>query len=208
MPTPLTTINKLRSFSELQCGWHFGVGRTPAQELISTATAFIQFARENGITRTNAFPGIEGQVQVTFYNQELTLEITLERDGSITIAEDRGNDQLFLEERVTSAEAYSRLLKFTEQICDSSESFIANIGTKNVADLAVQPFHPRAATEGYRLLIQNAQSTARSRCAPTLASIILMGTTQFIGKSPMKLSPQTAISSSKKALLEMSATII
>lgn len=54
----------------------------------------------------------------------LMLELTLELDGTVTIAEDEGNIQISFLEGVSFREAINRLTEFGRKLWDSSESFI------------------------------------------------------------------------------------
>jgi len=133
MPDIVTTIEKARSFSELERGWHFGEGVPPSQECIEQAVRFLGYAEQSGITRANAFPGISGQVEVTFYNADNMLEITIETDGSITIAEDSGREQVYFAENRSRFDAYQKIEEFSPNVWLSSDLFIVNITTPNVS---------------------------------------------------------------------------
>ena len=109
MPTTQETIQKLRDFANLPNGWHFGDGVAPSQERIDQAILFINHGRSRGLSRTNAFPGVNGQIEVTFYDDDRMLEITIEADDSLTIAEDENNAQVNFNEGISTSHAYERL---------------------------------------------------------------------------------------------------
>jgi hypothetical protein len=132
MPTTRETIQKVSEFAELAEGWHFGEGIAPSQERIGQAIAFLEYANFSGLERANAFPGVRGQVEVTFYNGDRMLEITIESDDSITIAEDRQSQQLSFEENLSTSDAYQRLEEFSQNIWVSSGHFIVNTTIRNV----------------------------------------------------------------------------
>src|SRR5258708_2779248 len=98
MPTVEETIRKVRRFLELPVGWHFGDGVPPSQERINQAIKFLWFGSDFGIERANGLPGVRGQIEVTFHSADRMLEIAIEADDSITIAEDRGSEQIYFEE--------------------------------------------------------------------------------------------------------------
>lgn len=122
MPTIAETISKVNSFVELPEGWHYGEGVSPTVEICQNATKLLRVADFLGITRANAFPGVDGQIQVNFYIEKDVLEFTLELDGTITIAEDEGNNQVGFKEGASWNTAFAKLREFSEKIWDSSES--------------------------------------------------------------------------------------
>ncbi len=132
MPTIRETINKVEEFAELPEGWHFGEGLPPTQERIGQAVAFLEYANFSNLERANAFPGVRGQIEVTFYNADRMLEITIEADDSVTIAEDKGNEQVSFEENLSKYDAYQRLDEFSQSIWVSSDHFIGSIMTQSV----------------------------------------------------------------------------
>jgi len=132
MPTIYETVRKVREFEALPSGWHFGEGVDPPHQRIEQAVKLLQYASQAGVERANAFPGVAGQVEITFYNGDRMLELTLESDDSITIAEDHGREQVFFEENCSRIDAKTRLEDFGQTIWASSDLFTANITTRNV----------------------------------------------------------------------------
>lgn len=132
MPTVQETIQKAREFIALPAGWHFGEGVPPSQARISQAIHFLEFAEQYDISRANAFPGVRGQVEVTFYDANRMLEITIEADDTITIAEDRDREQIYFAENRSRVDAYRKLEEFSQDIWPSSDLFIGNTMTRNL----------------------------------------------------------------------------
>jgi hypothetical protein len=194
MPTTQETIQKVSEFADLAEGWHFGEGVAPSQGRIGQAIGFLEYASFCGLERANAFPGVRGQVEVTFYNGDRMLEITIETDNSITIAEDRENEQLSFEENLSTSDAYQRLEEFSQNIWVSSGHFIVNTTIRNVkvAGSLVSPWIFAAASQS-PLLIWNAHVTQ----AVQYAHILLRTTTNrpatlgFIGQSGTLMFPTT-----------------
>jgi len=138
MPTIRETIQKVRDFAELPEGWHFGEGLPPSQGRIGQAIGFLEYAQFSDLERANAFPGINGQVEVTFYRADRMLEITIEADDSITIAEDRDREQISLEENLSQSDAYQRLEEFSQSVWAFSDPFIGSTMIRSVAVAAFQ----------------------------------------------------------------------
>lgn len=127
MPNLTNTIEKVRSFLELPIGWHFGEG-VPARSSLATKSIYaLELASEAGISRMNAFPGVEGQVQITFYHRSSVLELNLEIDGTVTVAMDEGDEQVEHRENVDWFDSLNEIKEFSERIWSSSESSIQGI---------------------------------------------------------------------------------
>lgn len=103
------TEAKILSFRELPVGWHFGGGAPPSQETIDSALRLNREAMLLGFEKTNAFPGIEGEIQVTAYLDTFSFEFTIERDGAITFVKEQADRELVYEQGLTLDEAINRL---------------------------------------------------------------------------------------------------
>lgn len=109
MPSIKETINKVESFNMLQKGWHFGDGDAISDDYVKIGTIFLQFAELLGIQKANAFPGENGELQITFYQNNKFLEITIEADRKITVAEDVNDKNVSYEENLNLTEVIEKL---------------------------------------------------------------------------------------------------
>src|SRR5436190_1185098 len=75
---------KILSFEQLRGGWHFGEGFPPNGNLIKKAIELDGLAQDLGFTKTDAFPGPNGEVRYCVYDGDSYYEFTLEIDGSVT----------------------------------------------------------------------------------------------------------------------------
>lgn len=182
MPTIAETIKKINEFADLPQGWHFGEGVSPSKETRERAKKLLHAASWHGLERSNAFPGVNGQLQVTFYNADRMLELTIENDNSATIAIDKGSTQLAFREGASKAEAYAALEEFSQPVWTSSESFIVNITTQNVITSQVrhwtcQDMNPSPLWSGH------VQSPPVKRFAATLpgSTVSSLAVRQFTG---------------------------
>jgi hypothetical protein len=96
------------SFCDLPVGWHYGDGAPPSKETINLALRLNQEAVEAGFEKTNAFPGIEGEIQVTAWLGSLCLEFSVERDGGITFVQELDQQEITYESALTLDEAVNR----------------------------------------------------------------------------------------------------
>lgn len=77
------SINKVYSFLSLQEGWHYGEGTPPSISVVNKAYRLIERASLS-LFRTDVYPGVDGEVQVSLYFRDHYLEFLIERDESVT----------------------------------------------------------------------------------------------------------------------------
>ncbi len=106
------TAEKIMGFRQVQPGWHYGSGTQPSQETIDKALQLNAEASRAGFTETNAFLGIDGEIQVTAYHGPIYLELTVEPDGEVTFAFEQGDEEMAYEENLSLQEARERIGKF------------------------------------------------------------------------------------------------
>lgn len=115
-----TTIRKIEGFTKLPRGWHYGEG-VPASRLSSRRAALL-LSRPTMVlasVSTDAFPGINGEVQVTIYHGSTYLELTIEPNGSITFVREQDDVEIEYLPGLSSQEADERLSQFERDIWDS-----------------------------------------------------------------------------------------
>ncbi len=167
------TAQKIANFKNLEEGWHFGGGVTPSDATISQASALNDEAGRAGFTRTNAFPGIDGEIRVTAYHGSIYLELTIEPSGQVTYVLEHDDDEVVYEENLSIDEALERIRAFWGTIWPSSGLSIAvsTIPTRSV--FKVSPSNPPTMVVEYPSLARIAYSI------PVLPSVsILNGSTE------------------------------
>jgi hypothetical protein len=206
MPTTRETVRKVKEFSALVEGWHFGEGMPIPLERVTQAERFLEYGDLIGIKRTNVFPGIHGQVEATFYIQNRTLEITIESDDSITIAEECDSEQVSFAENLIKRDAYSRLEEFGQNLWASSDLYIASITTRSEAVLQPPPSTSKAENR-FPLLIVIAQQPKATRFVGILPGTTTnrLETLHFTGRYPTQLFLPGAESKWKELPAEMNA---
>ncbi len=100
---------KIASFRDLEPGWCFGEGVGPQENVIALATRLNALAAEHGFDSSDAFPGVNGEIQVDFNRGNKCYEFIIETDESITyyVEEEIGSDWVDKEHRegLTMSEA-------------------------------------------------------------------------------------------------------
>ena len=153
MPSITNTIDKIRSFTELSQGWHFGEGVPLSCAFAERAVALVRRAGVLGIQRANAGPDENGGVQVTFHHNDDMLEINLEADDSLSVALDQDDVQVAFRDNVTLGYALFRLKQFSDCICDTSESYTQTSSTKKLTDFSAWPFLSAATAASQSLIV-------------------------------------------------------
>lgn len=134
MPTISETIKKIEDFGNLPEGWRFGRGGAISQEKISEAISIMECAEAQDIVRANAFAGEDGELLLSFYIDDCAIDLTLESDGSLTYAEDKGNEQIKFVENLVLDDAYDLICQFSLNL-NTFESFTQEITIQKAVSL-------------------------------------------------------------------------
>ncbi len=129
----IKTKEKLLGFKGLDYGWDLGRSGKPVTDgFIQKGLHLLDEIANQGITRTNAFPGPEGEVRVTAYKSIFYLEFTIEIDGTISCVIERGEHEIVDKESLSLEEAECEISTFKELTQCSSLGYSTqqNIMTK------------------------------------------------------------------------------
>jgi len=116
-----STADKIRSFRQLPEGWHYGEGGPPAERTVTSALAICRAAHNYGFLRTDAFPGIGGEIRVTAYEGPQYLEFTVAPDLRITFVRELDNVEVASEENLSLEQTESKLHQVAEQLWSLSD---------------------------------------------------------------------------------------
>jgi hypothetical protein len=78
-PTPDAVSSKIDSFTKLQPGWHFGEGQPVAGSAAALSKDILQWAAQLAL-HADAFPGMEGECMVAFYNGDCCVRVVVHPD--------------------------------------------------------------------------------------------------------------------------------
>src|ERR1039458_7833127 len=104
VPTP-ATVKKIQGFSYLQEGWHYGNGTPPTDLIIGQAISVNNLFIQVGLTTTNAFPGVDGEIMVTAYKDEYYIECIVEKNGNYSITAEEKQVEFENKQNVAEKEA-------------------------------------------------------------------------------------------------------
>lgn len=86
------TISKIESFARLDNGWHYGRGIAADRSTIDRAISVFNQYIQIGFLRTDAFPGVDGEIMVTGYKDIFYVECTVAADGSYSVVGEQNNE--------------------------------------------------------------------------------------------------------------------
>jgi hypothetical protein len=139
LPAPNDTEEKIRSFSELAVGWHYGSGHAPSQEMIATAIQWHRYLIRLGFTVTDAFPGANGEIMVTAYEGAHYMEVLLDTISTVSLIHERDGKEVRSLDQVTPDQAFHALGELAGEIWNTSGYFIQGISTVNMGSSRASP---------------------------------------------------------------------
>lgn len=141
-----TTVRKLRSFEQLPVGWHYGSGGPASRTVIDAAVSLYEQMVSLGLTRTDAFPGAEGEIQVTAYHRQHFVAVTIDPHLAYTVCHEDGDVDCCEVEGGNRAEAIEQLREITREIWGSSVSSTPGIMIPTAVGLGT--WHSRSPLAG------------------------------------------------------------
>lgn len=167
------TRKKLRHFTQLPAGWHYGEGGPITDQSLGLALAILDKLALMGFDETDAFPGENGDVQVVAYDRPELYEFNVELNGTVTIAHDHDRENVFYEEQLSLSAALDQIERFAFEKCDYSDSSTLSISTLPVAGFQAWLLRtPQTAAE-YQYSISNAPKIKQEKYVLMLPSITL-----------------------------------
>jgi hypothetical protein len=187
------TTQKIKSFRDLPVGWHYGSGVPPTDETIRKALLLNAEAGFAGFRKTNAFPGTDGEIQVTAYHESIYLELMLELDGRVIFIYEH-NDKEIAYEGLTLNEAIARIRTFRGLTWALSGLSTSGTTTPIKSDSQASPSNLLATGVESPLLIQSASYEPGAVFVSTSKDTTqtLLEHPQFSGTSPLKYFLKTA----------------
>jgi fumarate hydratase class II len=101
--------DKILGFKKLKEGWCYTEGVIFKDAVIEKALVLLDII---GNHKTNAFPGINGEIELNIYKKAHFLEITIEPNELVTCVCEINNEELFYKENLTWEEAIEQVISF------------------------------------------------------------------------------------------------
>lgn len=177
---------RIESYSQLSPGWYFGEGSSFRREVVEIALALTRHALKIGLLSQESFPGVSGEIRVSIYVADCTLELTVEADGSITLCEEENDVETCYEEGLTLEEAQGKIKEFARHAWRQYVSSISSIITVGIRrDLIASPFEAPVMAQESPSLIENVSIQLAEQSVNIFESIIrrLVASPQSSGSS-------------------------
>lgn len=128
-PSTLTrTERKLRSFASLPNGWHYGKGRAISGDAIACAEKVYRALVIIGLSRTDAFPGADGEVQIAAYHGEHTVTVEVGSDLTLSLVHEVDDKECCAIDNVQLAAVKHALSNIADEIWGMSVLSTRSIG--------------------------------------------------------------------------------
>lgn len=129
-----TTDEKIKKFKNLSVGWHYGKGIPPSSDTVTLSLRINDQAVLFGL-KTDAFPGVDGEIQVNCYYDDETIELIIEPNGEICLVHDRNNVELESFESSKLSDVLGFLKRYGKDIWNLSGSSTQITMTSTEKDL-------------------------------------------------------------------------
>lgn len=140
---------KLKSFGAFEKGWLMGEGEEFSGSVIRCVERLIDECDASGINRTNVFPGPNGEIALTMYNDNSFLQFTVNEDLTIDYVKKKDKREVDSDEEISFVRAKEIIREFA---CDLYEySTLDIISTLTVASLTTSLLSRRGAQREFRL---------------------------------------------------------
>jgi hypothetical protein len=133
------TQEKIFNFSRLESGWNYGEGERFSNEVIRSAMKLHSEIIFRGFSRTDAFPGLDGEIQITIYEGDHYYAFELEKSGIWSVTHEIYNE-IETVSGLDFEQVKNYLHSINSMLCTAFDYYRGKaIGTKYVEDLTTWP---------------------------------------------------------------------
>jgi hypothetical protein len=144
---------KLKIFSALARGWHYGEGDRIADATLDLASQIRKECLFFGFTNMDAFPGAAGEVMLTVYLPQRYIEIIITAALNISLLYERNDEEVTYAEGLTPPEARAGLKKVAGELWSTfATSTLNSTMIRREGNSKVLHFGEPQGTGEYRLL--------------------------------------------------------
>lgn len=133
-----STAKKIWDFKNLSKGWHYGEGDKFEELVLIIAQTLVQTGRNSGIRKMDSFPGLNGNVIVTFYENARYLECTVRKDLTVEIVEELNGAEVSYVESAQIHDTLEKIERFGLAKWATQESSIYVTGIPLKSDSRAQ----------------------------------------------------------------------
>jgi len=183
--TPDDTERKIASFQRLRAEWHYRTeGRPIESPILERALRLHREAVRQGFERTDAFPGLHGEVMLTIYDDSNYLELVIEADGTVDFVRERDGVEIACLEGLSLDRAIEVLQAQRKTAWMLSGSFIRSIMTPRAAGSRASASSHIGMASLYRLSAKTASSGQVGRFASISGPSMRKESQSSFGDSP------------------------
>lgn len=135
--------DRIRALRQLKAGWYYGAGVVPSQENIERAVALGSYLSMLGVSDFSVFPGEGGEIQLVGDCDEYTVELTVEKDGDVTLAIERSDEEVWPARKMSADQAKKTIKRILGVPWHYSGLFIRATTTESAAGLLPLDFKIR-----------------------------------------------------------------
>jgi hypothetical protein len=158
-PTQDSALAKIADFAKLKTGWHYGEGLVISEQVRRYAVALLIAAEGVGFTKTDAFPGANGEIALAIYKDDTYIEFTIEKELSITFYSEVDDNEEELLEGLTLDEAKQKIIEFGKRQWNLSGSSTEEPMTQPRKDLQAWPSKIQESLQESQLSVASALPT-------------------------------------------------
>lgn len=107
------------NFAKFPKGWNFGEGVPSSPVAVYQGKYILNVARNLKLQDIEVFPGVDGEIQLCFYDEKFTLEIVFEIDGTLSINLEKDDESIFFKDNAVINDAVKILKDFKYKKCHS-----------------------------------------------------------------------------------------
>jgi hypothetical protein len=188
------TEAKIKSYLHRKDNWHFGEGVAFDPGVVDAAVKLHRFIVSKGHYRTNAFPGLGGEVIVVVYHGPRYYEFVVMPDHHLVYTHEVDDKEIVYREPISVEDAYAIIEDIRAGAWNSSESLLESTTTRIEVDSRAGLF---AILE---VAAESLSSRASAWLIPVAASVVTSGptmptsgeTVRFSGTYPRAIFPAIA----------------
>ncbi len=97
-------VDKIRSFQELESGWHYGDGRCATEAAVGLAVRLQALLMNSGASEVEVFPDVSGGILVVGYSEDESVEVFCKHNGEIGLLHELDDRVHFAKDDVSAQE--------------------------------------------------------------------------------------------------------
>lgn len=171
---------KVESFRNLELGWFYGSGIKPTDATIRNSLILLEEIINSGFEKTDAFPGENGEIQVTGYLRDEYIEIIVDSDNINLISFEVNDEEVYYKEDISISNTL-QLINHRRGIAWLLSGLSTGVSLiQQRDDLQVFASSPPLMVQEYQFSTEPALSNPANRYAATSSGFTVNPTTKTL----------------------------